>query len=364
MIQINNLSKTYTQTDGTQTEVLRGISLNVEKGEVISIIGPSGTGKSTFLRCINGIEKADGGEIIFEGTNILAPNADLKQVRQKIGMVFQNFNLFDHLTILQNLTIAPMKLLGMSREEAEKQALELLRQVGMAEKANVMPSSLSGGQKQRVAIARCLSMRPDCILFDEPTSALDPTMVGEVLSVIRHLASEGMTMLIVTHEMQFAKDVSTRVIFLSEGNILEDGTPEQVFDNPQHQETKDFLQRNRRLHYELTSREADTYAINSDVAAFCLKYGVTGKTFRIELVLEELLHVIAKDCRPLTLDITFSEQSRQLTIDLLAHGVTTSLLQKADQLSAQIVRGVSCNIKETITPEGVLLQTESNAAKE
>ena len=206
--------------------VLKDVNCDIEKGEVISIIGPSGTGKSTLLRAINMLEPPTGGEILVDGENIMAKGYKLDKMRQKMGMVFQSFNLFDHMTVLENITYAPVKLLKTSVEDAKAEGMDLLQKVGLAQKADVYPESLSGGQKQRVAIARALAMHPEVILFDEPTSALDPTMVGEVLSVIRQLAKEGMTMLIVTHEMRFAKDVSTRIFFMNEGIIYEDGTPE------------------------------------------------------------------------------------------------------------------------------------------
>lgn len=241
MITIKNLSKTYKMPDGSQLEVLKNIDCHIAKGDVISIIGPSGTGKSTFLRCLNGIDPATSGEIIFGGMNILDKKTKLNKVRQKMGMVFQSFNLFDHMTVLENVSFGPIRILGMNKTEADEKSRELLRMVGLEDKADVMPRNLSGGQKQRVAIARSLSMNPDCILFDEPTSALDPTMVGEVLHVIRQLAQQGMTMLIVTHEMNFARDVSTRVLFMCEGGIYEEGTPEQIFSNPQKTATRNFI---------------------------------------------------------------------------------------------------------------------------
>lgn len=224
MITVKHLTKTYTDREPHFT-VLRDINCNIEKGEVISIIGPSGTGKSTFLRCLNLLEHPTSGEIIIDGQNILDKKTDINKIRQKMGMVFQSFNLFDHLSIIDNVTLAPIKILGMDKQSARERALELLQQVGLADKADNFPSSLSGGQKQRVAIARCLSMNPDIILFDEPTSALDPTMVGEVLNVIKQLARKGMTMAIVTHEMKFAQDVSTRVFFMNQGVIYEEGAP-------------------------------------------------------------------------------------------------------------------------------------------
>ena len=221
--------------------VLDHISTEIRKGEVVVIIGPSGSGKSTFLRSLNLLEEPTGGSISFEGLNITDPKCNINKYRQKIGMVFQHFNLFPHKTILENMTLAPMKLLKKSKEEAESQAMELLRRVGLEEKANAYPSQLSGGQKQRIAIVRSLCMNPDVILFDEPTSALDPEMVGEVLNVMRDLAKQGMTMAVVTHEMGFAKEVGTRVMFIDEGQIKEENTPKEFFENPKNSRLKEFL---------------------------------------------------------------------------------------------------------------------------
>ena len=221
--------------------VLDHISTEIKKGEVLVIIGPSGSGKSTFLRSLNLLEEPTGGTISFEGLNITDPKCNINKYRQKIGMVFQHFNLFPHKTILENMTLAPMKLLKKSKEEAESQAMELLKRVGLEEKANAYPSQLSGGQKQRIAIVRSLCMDPDVILFDEPTSALDPEMVGEVLTVMRDLAKQGMTMAVVTHEMGFAKEVGTRVIFIDEGQIKEENTPEEFFSNPKNPRLQEFL---------------------------------------------------------------------------------------------------------------------------
>ena len=221
--------------------VLDHISTEIRKGEVVVIIGPSGSGKSTFLRSLNLLEEPTGGSISFEGLNITDPKCNINKYRQKIGMVFQHFNLFPHKTILENMTLAPMKLLKKTKEEAESQAMELLRRVGLEEKANAYPSQLSGGQKQRIAIVRSLCMEPDVILFDEPTSALDPEMVGEVLNVMRDLAKQGMTMAVVTHEMGFAKEISDRVLFMEQGQIIEEGTPFEIFDNPKNDRTKEFL---------------------------------------------------------------------------------------------------------------------------
>lgn len=236
MIEVKNLDKSY-----GKLHVLKGVSLNVHKGEKIAIIGPSGSGKSTFLRCLNLLETPDSGTINFEGTDITAKGTDINKIRQKMNMVFQHFNLFPHLTVLQNITLAPLTLKIQTKEEAEENAMKLLQLIGLRDKANSYPSSLSGGQKQRIAIVRSLAMKPDVILFDEPTSALDPEMVGEVLQLMKDLAHKGMTMLVVTHEMAFAREVATRVLFMADGNIEEQGTPEEVFDNPKSERLRNFL---------------------------------------------------------------------------------------------------------------------------
>lgn len=224
-----------------ENKVLKGVNEEIRKGEVLVVIGPSGSGKSTFLRCLNLLEKPTSGEIIFEGQGITDKKCDINKIRQKMGMVFQQFNLFPHKTVLENIMMAPIKVKKISKEKAIEKANELLKKVGLLDKANSYPSSLSGGQKQRIAIARALAMEPDVMLFDEPTSALDPEMVGEVLNVMKDLAKEGMTMIVVTHEMGFAREVATRVIFMDNGNIIEEGNPEQIFTNPKNIRTREFL---------------------------------------------------------------------------------------------------------------------------
>ena len=236
LIQVQNLGKKF-----GDTEVLKDISVDIYKGDVVCVIGPSGSGKSTFLRCLNRLEEPTGGHILFEGVDIVDKKTDIDKHRQKMGMVFQQFNLFPHMTILKNLTLAPMKLQGRSKQEAETQALELLHKVGLADRAESYPNQLSGGQKQRIAIVRALCMNPDVMLFDEPTSALDPEMVGEVLNVMRGLAEERMTMVVVTHEMGFAKEVATRVMFMDGGYFLEENEPNEFFTNPQNDRLKLFL---------------------------------------------------------------------------------------------------------------------------
>ncbi len=238
LIKVRDLKKHYNKG---KVKALDGVDVDIYSGEVVVIIGPSGSGKSTLLRSLNLLEMPTSGQIIFEDTDITNPKTNINIHRQKMGMVFQHFNLFPNMTILKNMTLAPVKLKKMSKADAEKKALELLHRVGLADRANAYPSQLSGGQKQRIAIVRALCMMPDVMLFDEPTSALDPEMVGEVLQVMKQLAGEGMTMVIVTHEIGFAKEVADRVIFMDEGCIVEDGTPEQIFSNPREQRTMDFL---------------------------------------------------------------------------------------------------------------------------
>ena len=235
-VQVKDLHKSY-----GENEVLKGIDLAVKPSEVVCMIGPSGSGKSTFLRCLNRLGVPNSGHIYIDGYDIADPKTDINLVRQNIGMVFQHFNLFPNMSVIDNITLAPVELKKMSKEEAQEAALHYLDIVGLKEKANVNPKTLSGGQKQRVAIARALAMKPDVMLFDEPTSALDPEMVGDVLEVMKNLANQGMTMIVVTHEMGFAKQVADRVVFFHDGNIREQGTPEQIFDHPQHADTQNFL---------------------------------------------------------------------------------------------------------------------------
>ena len=240
IISVRGLEKHFNEG---QLKALRGVDADIKRGEVVVVIGPSGSGKSTFLRCMNLLETPTSGTITFEGTDITDPKTNIDKMRQQMGMVFQHFNLFPHMTILKNMTLAPRKLLKKSKAEAEEKALTLLKRVGLADRANAYPSQLSGGQKQRIAIVRALCMEPQVMLFDEPTSALDPEMVGEVLDVMKELAHEGMTMVVVTHEMGFAREVADRVIFMDEGRIIEEGTPEAIFNNPQNPRTQDFLRK-------------------------------------------------------------------------------------------------------------------------
>ena len=239
LIQVQDLKKHF--TGPSAIKALDGVSVDIKKGEVVVVIGPSGSGKSTFLRCLNLLEVPTGGQILFNGVDITDKSCNINLHRQKMGMVFQHFNLFPHMTILRNMTLAPVKLLHKSQEEADAQALKLLQRVGLGDRGNAYPAQLSGGQKQRVAIVRALMMEPEVMLFDEPTSALDPEMVGEVLEVMKELAHDGMTMVVVTHEMGFAREVGSRVLFMADGKLVEQGTPEQIFEHPQNPRLQDFL---------------------------------------------------------------------------------------------------------------------------
>ncbi len=240
IISVKGLEKHF---DEGKLKALQGIDCDIKRGEVVVVIGPSGSGKSTFLRCLNLLEQPSAGTITVDGADITDPRTNINKHREKMGMVFQHFNLFPHMTILKNMTLAPMKLLKKSKADAEAKAMSLLQRVGLADRANAYPSQLSGGQKQRIAIVRALCMEPQVMLFDEPTSALDPEMVGEVLDVMKQLAEDGMTMVVVTHEMGFAREVADRVLFVDEGRIIEEGTPEQIFQNPQNPRTQDFLRK-------------------------------------------------------------------------------------------------------------------------
>jgi len=332
LLRITHLRKSYGGLD-----VLRDINVDIHRGEVISIIGPSGTGKSTFLRCLNLLEQPTNGSIIVDGEDILAKGYPVNRLRQKMGMVFQSFNLFEHKTVLENVIFAPCQLRHVPDEKAREEGLALLRKIGLAEKADVYPSSLSGGQKQRVAIARALAMKPDVILFDEPTSALDPTMVGEVLSVIRQLAKEGMTMLIVTHEMKFAHDVSTRIFFMYDGYIHEDGSPKQIFENPVHSATKAFIQRIRKEVFEIEGPDFDFLGMHSTMGAFCHKYGITEKLEKAEMLTDKMLDDVMANYRPITVRITHSEQSVVTALDFMVEKMTATPLSDAQrsEISAQ-----------------------------
>lgn len=343
MIRVEHLKKTY-----GDLEVLKDVNTTIHKGDIISIIGPSGTGKSTFMRCLNLLDQPTGGKVFIDGVNILDPKTNVSKMRQKVGMVFQSFNLFHHLSVMENICLAPMKLLGRSRKEAEEKAMELLELVGLAEKAKAYPDQLSGGQKQRIAIARCLAMEPEVILFDEPTSALDPTMVSEVEGVIRNLAKQGMTMLIVTHGMRFAREVSTRIFYMDQGIIYEDGTPEQIFDNPQEPRTRAFINRIRSLHYPISGRRYDLYHLQARIIEFGNKYFLSEEKMRnLELLSEEVLQISPID-KGAELILDYSEQTRQLTLhmQLPIERLVLGGDPEPDMISMSIINGLCSEVSE------------------
>lgn len=339
MIVVEHLRKEF-----PNVTPLKDVCTEINKGEVISIIGPSGTGKSTFLRCLNQLEVPTSGKIIVDGKDITSGDNDITKVRRKMGMVFQSFNLFANLNILDNVTTAPINILKMPRDEAEKKAKELLQRVGMLEKAKNFPHELSGGQKQRVAIARAIAMNPEIILFDEPTSALDPTMVGEVLTVIKSLAREGMTMMIVTHEMRFAKDVSTRVFYMDEGVIYEDGTPEQIFENPQKEKTLRFIKRLKTLSLDVESTAFDFIGQRTEIEVYGQNNLMTPKMIRnLNLVFEELTAatlINRPGTLPIHIDIEYSNMDESSRVSITYAGEAYNPMEDTDSISASIV----CNL--------------------
>lgn len=349
MITVERLSKNF----GGLT-VLKDINAQINKGEVISIIGPSGTGKSTFLRCLNLLETPSGGRIVIDGEDILQKGVNVPKLRQKMGMVFQSFNLYEHLNVMGNITLGPIKLRGWTKQNAEEKAAELLKMVGLSEKADSYPDELSGGQKQRVAIARCLAMEPEIILFDEPTSALDPTMISEVLAVIRRLAKGGMTMAIVTHEMDFARDVSTRVFYMDEGVIYEEGSPKDIFENPQKEKTRAFIHHLRTLKHEVSSQHFDLYKLNAEIEAFCAKHTIDKSAVgTILLIVEEVLVNMLlprkKEGQAVAMTLEYAEKRGefQIIFDYPGESHNPMLDENEDNLALMIVQKKAKNLQHT-----------------
>ena len=361
MIELQHRKKEY-----PNVTPLQDVNAVIREGDVISVIGPSGTGKSTLLRCINLLEKPTGGKIILDGEEITAPDCDVTRVRQKMGMVFQSFNLFGHLTIIENIMLAPVKLLHKSRQEAFDRGMELLRMVGLAEKYLNYPDQLSGGQKQRVAIARTLAMDPEIILFDEPTSALDPTMVGEVQAVIKDLADTGKTMMIVTHEMKFARSVCNRVFYMDQGGIYEDGTPEQIFEHPQRERTRQFIFRLKTLELQVTGREFDFIGSTSEIEKYCYRNQISVLTAkRIVSVFEELVaQILLPELgdTPMQVIVEHSEEGAMpettLTVDYTGKAVDPATSE--NQLAWKILRSQCKSVERTQEGEQQIIRAKLN----
>ena len=348
LIEVRHLRKEF-----PNAVPLKDVNAYVDKGEVISIIGPSGTGKSTFLRCLNRLETPTSGEILVDGVDMCAPDTDLDAMRRKMGMVFQSFNLFDHLLVAENIMLGPTRLLGMGKQEAYDLSLELLTQVGLKDKALNYPRELSGGQKQRVAIARGLAMNPKILLFDEPTSALDPTMVSEVLSVMKNLASRGLTMLVVTHEMRFARDASTRVFYMDRGELWEAGPPEQIFEHPKRQETYGFVFRVSNWEWTINDLDFDYPAMEASLQAFCARQFLGRRiSNNLQLVIEEVSsqfflpaarrHGIADPDIACTISVGEGGEQAQVSIDcskLTAAGIDLDeLIEQSDEITSALLR--------------------------
>ena len=349
VIEVKGLKKSF-----GKLEVLRGIDLTVEEGERIAIIGGSGCGKSVFLRSLELLETPNAGQIFIDGEELTAPNVNIDLIRRKMGMVWQRFNLFTHMNVMENLTVAPIKLLGMTKEEAREKALDLLAQVGLTSKADSYPEFLSGGQQQRIAICRSLMMNPKVILFDEPTSALDPTMVGEVLAVIRMLAKQNLTMIIVTHEMNFAREVATRILFFADGEIYEQGTPAEIFDAPKRPKTIAFIHKQKYFSYEITERHFDLMEMQGGIQNFAEKYGLSARrTNRLQLCCEELIYEMLENACAgeikISLDVTYSEVDNNIDMKFTCAGENYNPLDKKfdefdeENLSATILKGLAQN---------------------
>ena len=350
MIELIHLRKEY--DDATPLEDVNAV---INDGDVISVIGPSGTGKSTLLRCINMLEKPTSGQILVDGTDITAPGFRLEKVRQKMGMVFQSFNLFGHLTVIENIMTAQIDLLGKSRQEAYDESMRLLRAVGLSEIALKDPDELSGGQKQRVAIARTLAMDPEIILLDEPTSALDPAMVGEVQAVIRELARMGKTMMIVTHEMNFARAICNRVFYMDEGGIYEEGPPEQIFDHPQKEKTRRFIRRLRVLELDIHGRNYDYLGMQSSIEDYCVKNMMPyGMKKHIHLAFEEFVHqmiVSVIDDPDVHVCIEYSEESGSTHFSVQYGGSSYDPAASGDDIAMSVLSSAATDISHTYDPD-------------
>ncbi|MBQ1220439.1 MAG: amino acid ABC transporter ATP-binding protein [Peptococcaceae bacterium] len=354
MIRIEHLRKEY-----PKAIPLKDVNVEIRKGDVISVIGPSGTGKSTLIRCINMLDPPTSGKIFIDDEEITAKGCDIARLRRKMGMVFQHFNLFPHMTVIENIMTAPVDLLGKTKQEAYDKGMELLRTVGLADKALSYPNDLSGGQKQRVAIARTLAMEPEIILFDEPTSALDPTMIGEVQAVIRDLAKRGTTMIIVTHEMKFAREVCNRVFYMDQGEVYEDGPPEQIFDNPQKERTRQFIRRLKVLEYTIDSKDFDFIGLNTKIEEFGRKHRISQKTiYNIQSYVEEMCVQILlpqmDNLFKMLITLEYSEEKDEANVVIRYDGNGFDPLQTENELSLLLAKKATESIVYQAEPENVL----------
>ena len=344
MITIKNLRKSF-----DKVTLLEDVNAEINKGDIISVIGPSGAGKSVFLRCINALETPTSGHIIINGQDMMDSSTDILKVRQKVGMVFQSFNLFAHKMVIENVMMGPMDLLGTGRQEAFNDGVRYLKMVGLGEKLYAYPDELSDGQKQRAAIARCLAMKPEIILFDEPTSALDPIMVGEVQAVIKELKEQGLTMIVVTHDMGFSKEIANRIFYIDEGIIYEEGTPEQIFDNPKKEKTRAFVKRLRTMEYKINSIDFDLYQLNALIEDFGRKYNLSSKKVKnIELIVEE---IVVQSLLPYTqnilVQVAYFETDKKIEVsfeyDKESYDPFNS--ESEDALSMLLVRNMTENVR-------------------
>ena len=350
MIRIEHLKKEY-----PNATPLKDVNVVINDGDVISIIGPSGTGKSTLLRCINMLEKPTGGHIWVDDDEITAPKSDIYRIRRKMGMVFQSFNLFGHLSVIENIMLAPMDLLKKPKQEAYDEGMRLLRKVGLGEKALNYPDQLSGGQKQRIAIARTLAMNPEVIMFDEPTSALDPTMVGEVQAVIRELATTEKTLLIVTHEMAFARAICNRVFYMDEGGIYEDGAPEQIFENPQREKTRRFVRRLKVLELNIESRDYDFLTMEGEIVQYCIRNQIPPRLANhIQLAFEETAKRLTDilDAPRVQAVIEYSGTEEKATLTLRYNGEPCDITQGGDDLSLSVLKGIASRTQYATADSG------------
>ena len=351
MIRIEHLRKEY------PTAVpLKDVNIEIHKGDVISVIGPSGTGKSTLIRCINLLDQPTSGKVFIDDEEITAKGADVARIRRNRGMVFQHFNLFPHMTVIENIMSAPMDLLGKSKQEAYDKGIELLRKVGLADKALNYPDVMSGGQKQRVAIARTLAMEPEIILFDEPTSALDPTMIGEVQAVIRDLAKQGTTMIIVTHEMKFAREICNRVFYMDEGGVYEDGSPEQIFDNPQKERTRQFIRHLKVLEYPITSKNFDFIGFNTQIEEFGRKHRISQRSiYNIQAFIEEMcVQIILPQLQnpfEMLVTIEYSEEHNDADVIIRYDGKAFDPTKTDNELSLLLAKKATAEIVYQYNPE-------------